>query len=91
MLQLISPNESHRQEWQTILSEWNDGLKRPRIFFQDSYDMLLEKVVKLSKSDDIENKIPKSSLFFLQDSETKKIIGFFWFRYNLNFRDDDKF
>lgn len=74
MLELIVPDISHKVEWEKIMKEWDDSRKRPRIFFQDSYEQFMEKISRISYSDDIENQVPRSSIFFLLDTESNKII-----------------
>ena len=63
MFKLITPDKSYQSQWEEIMSEWDDSDKRPRIFFQESYDIFLEKALQLSQGDNIEKSIPKSSLF----------------------------
>ncbi len=88
MLQLIEPNISHKEQWKEIMEEWKVGRKTPRIFFQENYEKFLDIQARIKNSDDKENQFPKSSVFFLRDDETEKIVGFFIFRHNLNFWDD---
>ncbi|NRH21441.1 GNAT family N-acetyltransferase [Candidatus Gracilibacteria bacterium] len=89
MLELVSPDISYKKQWEGIIQEWDNSRKRPWIFFQDSYEIFLEKIALPSISDDAINQISKSSFFFLQEIESKKIVGFYWLRHNLKFWDDD--
>ena len=75
MLQLIHPDISHRQEWRRIISEWDNSRKRPRIFFQENFEDFLEKVRMIEKEDNEGEQIAKSSIFFLQRTEDKRLIG----------------
>lgn len=88
MFRLVQPDISHQEQWKETAGEWDENWKRPRIFFQNSYDVFLEKVAKLKDSHDTESQTPKSTFFFLQDSETQKIVWFYVFRHNLDFWDD---
>lgn len=90
MIQLIIPDISHELQWKEIMTEWNDGEKRPTIFFQDSFDSFLRKMTKIKNHDDVESQVPQSRLYFLLD-DTGKIVWFFWFRYHMNFHDDAKY
>lgn len=86
MFKLITPDKSYQSQWEEIMSEWDDSDKRPRIFFQESYDIFLEKALQLSQGDNIEKSIPKSSLFFLiNEDKSSQIIWFFWLRHHINF------
>lgn len=91
MLELIVPNISHKEQWEEIMNDWWDTARRPRIFFQESFDIFLENTEKLAQWDDSEKQISKSSIFFLIDSKDNWILGFFWLRHNLKFRDDIKY
>ncbi len=87
MLKLVSPNISHKEQWEEIMEEWWDNWrKNPRIFFQDTYDTFLEMLTKVENADDTYNKIPKSNCYFL--CLDKKIVWMYVFRHNLNFWDD---
>ncbi|MBP9779582.1 GNAT family N-acetyltransferase [Candidatus Gracilibacteria bacterium] len=89
MLELVVPNISHKEQWEEIMAEWKDDWrKNPKIFFQDSYEVFMEICSHVIMSDDLVRKIPKSSLYFLLNSETQRIVGLFTFRHNLNFWDD---
>ena len=88
MLQLITPDISHKAQWEEIILEWDDSQRRPRIFFQETFEDFLQNTERLSQWDDIERQISKSSIFFLIDFENNRILGFFWLRHNLKFRDD---
>lgn len=75
MFKLITPDKSYQSQWEEIMSEWDNSDKRPRIFFQESYDLFLEKVLQLSQGDNIEKSIPKSSLFFLiNEADSARIL-----------------
>lgn len=74
MLELVTPNISHKEQWEEIMVEWGNAQKKPAIFFQESYEKLLERFQELSVSDDIVKKIPKSSFYFLVDSIDKRIL-----------------
>lgn len=88
MIRLIIPDISHKAQWEEIMAEWKIGRKTPRIFFQESYEKFFDLQNWIKDFDDKENQFPKSSVFFLSDNETNRIIGFFIFRHNLNFWDD---
>lgn len=89
MLQLITPDISHKAQWEEIMAEWDDSRRRPWIFFQDSYEIFLEKIRSLQLSDDLINNIAKSSFDFLEDSLSGKIFGFYWFRHHLKYHEDE--
>lgn len=91
MLQLIAPNISHKGQWEEIILEWGDSQRRPRIFFQETFDDFLQNTERLSQWDDLERQISKSSIFFLINTESNRILWFFWLRHNLTFRDDVKY
>lgn len=61
MLKLIIPDKSHQSQWEEIMSEWDNSDKRPRIFFQESYDIFLEKALQLSQGD---NKVLDNDLIY---------------------------
>lgn len=88
MLRLVQTDISYKEQWEEIMVEWKNGRKTPRIFFQESYEKLLDIQARIKNTDDKENQFPKSSVFFLRDDEIGKIVGFFIFRHNLNFWDD---
>ena len=85
MLQLITPDISHKEQWEEIIKEWGDTQKKPAIFFQDNYNDLLHRFHELSLTDDIIKEIPKSSFYFLADSIENKILWFFWLRHHCDF------
>ena len=89
MLQLITPDISHKAQWEEIMAEWDDSRRRPWIFFQDSYEIFLEKIRSLQLSDDLINNIAKSSFDFLEDSLSGKIFGFYWFGHHLKYHEDE--
>ncbi len=91
MLQLITPDISHKSQWEEIMYDWWDTARRPRIFFQESFEVFFQNIEKLAQWDDIERQISKSSIFFLMNSEDNRILGFFWLRHHLGFRDDIKY
>jgi predicted acetyltransferase len=74
MFKLVSPDISHKEQWEEIMAEWGNTQKKPAIFFQDNYEKLLEGFQELSVSDDIVKEIPKSSFYFLMDSIDKRIL-----------------
>lgn len=55
MLELITPNISHKEQWEEITTEWNDVKKMPWIFFAVSYDFFLIKMKSIQFDDDIVN------------------------------------
>ena len=85
MLQLVTPNISHKEKWEEIIAEWWNTQKKPAIFFLDTYEELLHRFQQLSFSDDMIKGIPKSSFYFLFDSINEKILGFFWLRHHCDF------
>lgn len=69
------------------MREWRDNWrKNPRVFFQESFEKLLEVIDSIKDKDDLKNQIPQSLCYFL--CEQDKVIGMYVFRYNLNFWDD---
>ena len=87
MLHLILPDISHKEQWEEIMREWWDNWrKNPRVFFQESFEKLLEVIDSIKDKDDLKNQIPQSLCYFL--CEQDKVIGMYVFRYNLNFWDD---
>ncbi len=92
MFKLITPDKSYQSQWEEIMSEWDDSDKRPRIFFQESYDLFLEKALQLSQGDNIEKSIPKSSLFFLvNEADSARILWFLWLRHHIELINDKQF
>lgn len=49
MLELVIPNESHKFQWEEIISEWDDTRKRPRILFQPSFEEFINRIGQLSQ------------------------------------------
>lgn len=49
MLKLVTPNISHKEQWEEIIFEWSDSQRRPRIFFQETFDDFLQNTEKLSQ------------------------------------------
>ena len=72
------------------MNEWDTKDKRPK-FFEKPYENLLEIIESLRRWDDEQNQIPQSIISFLEESDTGRLIWFFWFRYHLWFRDDAKY
>jgi hypothetical protein len=50
MFKLVSPDISHKEQWEEIMAEWGNTQKKPAIFFQDNYEKLLEGFQELSVS-----------------------------------------
>ncbi len=70
------------------MAEWDDSQKRPSIFFKDTYEEVLERVSFLSLSDDVEKTTPQSSMYLLvDDDDSQRVLGFYWLRHHLNFRN----
>jgi predicted acetyltransferase len=88
MLKLIKPDISYKEQWEEIMTEWDDSRRRPRIFFQPDFDTFLAKLWNIESLDNVEEQIAKSSLFFLQESENQKILGLFSIRHHINFPKD---
>lgn len=88
MLQLIEPNISHKEQWEEIMTEWDNERKMPWIFFLDSYDQVLKKIESIKYQDDLVNQIAQSSVFFLIDDITHRVLWFYWFRHNLQYWND---
>lgn len=74
MLKLIIPNISHKEQWEEIMAEWGNSKRKPAIFFQESYDILLSRFYELSLSDDSIKEIPKSSFYFLVNTENMMLL-----------------
>ncbi len=91
MLELVVPNISHKEQWEEIMEDWGNTVRRPRIFFQETFEDFYKNTEKLAKWDDLEKKISQCSIFFLKNSESDRILGFFWLRHHLGFPDDIKY
>ena len=49
MLTLITPDKSHKSQWEEIIAEWDDTRKRPRILFQPSFEDFINRIGQLSQ------------------------------------------
>ena len=91
MLKFIIPNESHKSQWEEIIAEWDDTRKRPRILFQPSFEEFINRIGQLSRWDDKEKQVAKSSVFLLIDETVEKILGCLWLRHHIDFPIDREY
>jgi predicted acetyltransferase len=91
MLKFIIPNESHKSQWEEIIAEWDDTRKRPRILFQPSFEEFINRIGQLSRWDDKEKQVAKSSVFLLIDETVERILGCLWLRHHIDFPIDREY
>ncbi len=86
MFQLVYPNISHKQQWEEVMSEWNEKeyRKNPWSFFHwETFEEFL-KIIELYQCGSVD-RVP-TILFFLID-ESQKILGAIELRHHIDHPD----